>query len=102
MCKYGTHINNLEGLVNGALGIKGQLGVNLGGDTAGDDVENLLAELDEEAVEGVVDLLVNGATLLLAVGDGDVNQLGVLGFLGGGEDERGVGGGILGLVLVDG
>lgn len=92
----------MEGLVDGGLGVKGQAGVDLGGDAAGNDLENLLAKLDEEAVEGVVDLLVNGAALFLAVGQSGVNQLGVLGLLGGGEDERRVGGGILGLVLVDG
>lgn len=40
--------------------------------------------------------------MLLAVLNGGVNQRRVLGLLGGGEDERGVGCGILGLVLLDG
>ena len=39
--------------------------------------------------------------MLLAVLNSVVDQLGVLGLLGGGEDERGVGGGILRLVLLD-
>jgi hypothetical protein len=39
--------------------------------------------------------------LLLAVLDCDVHQLGIFGFLGGGEDERRVGGGILRLVLAN-
>jgi len=38
----------------------------------------------------------------LAVLNSDVNQLGVFGLLGCGEDERWVGGGILGLVFADG
>lgn len=97
-----AYIDDLEGLVDGSLGVKGELGVNLGGDTAGNDLENLLAKLDEEAVEGVVNLSVDVTALGLGVGDGIVNQLGVLGLLGSGEDERRVGGGILGLVLVDG
>ena len=42
------------------------------------------------------------AALALAVLDGTVDKLGVLGLLGGGEDEGRVGGGILGLVLGDG
>ena len=42
-----------------------------------------------------------GPYMLLAIVDGDVHQLGVLGLLGRGEDEGWVGGGILGLVLVD-
>ena len=40
--------------------------------------------------------------MFLAVFDGEVDQLGVLGLLGGSEDEGGVGGGVLRLVLVDG
>jgi hypothetical protein len=40
--------------------------------------------------------------LLLAVLNGDIHQLSILGLLGCGEDERWVGGSILGLVLLDG
>jgi len=40
--------------------------------------------------------------MALAVLDGNVHQLGVFGLLGRREDEGRVGGGILGLVLVDG
>jgi hypothetical protein len=40
--------------------------------------------------------------VLHTVGDSIVNELGVLGLLGGGEDEGGVGGGILRLVLANG
>lgn len=92
----------MESLVDGALGVERQLGVNLGRDAPGNDVENLLAKLDQETVKSEVDLGVGIATLLLGVGNGIVNQLSILGLLGGGEDERRVGGGILGLVLVNG
>ena len=84
------------------LSVKGEPRVHLSRDLAGDDVEDLLAELDEEVVEGGIDLLVDVAAVLLAVLDGGVDELLVLGLLGGSEDERGVGRGILGLVLVDG
>ena len=40
--------------------------------------------------------------MLLAVLNSIVDQLGILGLLGGGEDERWVGGGILRLVLLNG
>jgi hypothetical protein len=40
--------------------------------------------------------------VLLAVLDGGIDELGVLLLLGRGEDQGGVGGGILGVVLVDG
>jgi hypothetical protein len=92
----------VQGLVDRSLGVEGEPRVHLGRDLAGDDLENLLAELDEEAVEGGVDLVVLRAAVLLGVGDGLVYQGGVLGLLGGGEDERRVGRGILGLVLGDG
>ena len=78
------------------------MGVDLGGDLAGDDLEDLGAELDEQAVERELNLLVGRAALGLGVGDGLVDQGGVLGLLGGGEDERGVGRRILRLVLADG
>jgi hypothetical protein len=50
----------------------------------------------------VVNLGVDVATLLLAVLDGNVHQLGVFGLLGGSQDEGRVGGSILGLVLGNG
>jgi hypothetical protein len=40
--------------------------------------------------------------MFLAVGDGSVNELGVLGLLGSGKNQGRVGGGILRLVLADG
>lgn len=40
--------------------------------------------------------------VLLSVGNGGLDELGVFGLLGGGEDQRGVGRGILGLVLSNG
>ena len=40
--------------------------------------------------------------MLLAVGNSVVNELGVLGLLGGSQDQGRVGGGILRLVLVNG
>jgi hypothetical protein len=97
-----TYLDDVEGLVDGALGVEGQLGVDLGRDLAGDDLQDLLAELDQEAVQGGLDLIVDGATLLLAVGNGGVDESGILGLLGSSQDQGGVGGGILGLVLADG
>lgn len=92
----------MKGLVDGSLGVEGEAGVNLGGDLAGNDVEDLLAELNQETVESVVNLGVDVTTLLLSVLNGDVHELGILGLLGGGEDQGRVGGGILGLVLGNG
>lgn len=78
------------------------MGVDLGGDLTGDDLEDLGAELDQEAVERELNLLLGRAALALGVRNGLVDQGGVLGLLGGGEDEGGVGRRILGLVLADG
>lgn len=97
-----TNLDDVQGLVNGGLGVEGQPGIDLSGDLAGDDLEDLLAELDKEAVQSSVDLLVDGLALLLTVGNSSVNEGSVLGLLGSGQDQGWVGGGILGLVLADG
>lgn len=96
------YLDDLEGLVDGTLGVEGQLGVDLSGDLAGDDLKDLLAELNQQAVQGGLDLLVDGLAVLLTVGDGSVDQGSILRLLGGSQDQGGVGGGILGLVLADG
>ena len=96
------YLDDLQGLVHGGLGIERQLGIDLGRDLAGDDLQDLLAELDQQAVQGGVDLLVNGLTLGLAVGNSRVDEGGIVGLLGGSQDQGGVGGSILGLVFADG
>ena len=97
-----TYVNDAEGLLDGDILVEGEAGVDLSGDLAGDDLQDLGTELDEEVVEGHVDLLGDVLAVLLAVGDSIVDELGVLGLLGGGEDEGRVGGGILRLVLANG
>ena len=89
---------------DGFVGVVGEAGVDFGGDAARDDFKDLLAEGDGEFFEGECgDVMVGGfgaggvAGLLEdAVDDGSV-----LGHTGGGGDEGGIGGGILGLVLLD-
>ena len=92
----------MQRLLNAQVLVKGEAGVNLGGDLARHDLENLATELHEQVVEGRVDLIVDILAMLLAVGDGLVDELGVLGLLRRGEDEGRVGGGILRLVLANG
>ena len=92
----------MESLVNRGLGVEGESSIDLGGDLAGDDLQDLGAELNKEVVEGRFDLGSEITTFRLGLSDGFVDQGRVLGLLGGGEDERGVGGGILGLVLANG
>lgn len=96
-----THVDDVQRLFDRRLRVKGEAGVDLGGDLARDDFEDLLAKLDQEAVQGVVDLGVDGAALGLCVFNGHVHQLGVLGLLGSSEDEGRVGGCILGLVFAN-
>jgi hypothetical protein len=97
-----TNLNDAEGLLDGGLGVEREAGIDLGGNLAGDDLEDLLAEQDEETVKGLVDLVVDRATLFLGPRDGAIQEGGVVGLLGGGQDQGGVGGGILGLVLANG
>jgi hypothetical protein len=92
----------VESLLDGGLGVEGEAGVDLGRDLARDNLKDLLAELNEKTVEGVVDLRINVTALLLAVGNSIVDELSIVGLLGGSEDQGGIGGGILGLVLGNG
>ena len=71
----------MQGLVDGGLGVEGEAGIDLGGDLARNDLEDLLAELDQETVEGIIDLLVDVAPLCLGVCDSGVDQLSILGLL---------------------
>lgn len=58
-----VEVDDVQGLVDGGLGVEGEAGVDLGGDLAGDDLQDLLAELDEEVIQGGVDLFVEGFAL---------------------------------------
>lgn len=55
----------MEGLVDGSLGVEREASINLSGDLSGDDLEDLLAELNQETVKGGVDLLVDVAALFI-------------------------------------
>lgn len=102
ICSGTSYVNDVKGLSDGAVNVKGEASVDLGRDAAGNNGENLLAKLDEESVEGGVDLVILVLAVLLAVFDGEVDELCVLLLLGGSEDEGGVGGGVLRLVLGNG
>jgi hypothetical protein len=92
----------VKSLLDSVLGIKGESSIDLGGDLARDDLQDLLTKLNQETVESGIGLLVGITAVLLSVCDGLIDQLGVLGLLRGSEDEGWVGGGILRLVLGDG
>jgi hypothetical protein len=97
-----TYVNDVESLCDGGLCVEREAGVNLSGDLAGNNLEDLATELNEETVKGSINLVILVLAVLLSVLNGIVNELGVLGLLCGGEDQGRVGGGILRLVLVDG
>jgi hypothetical protein len=85
-----VELNDVEGLGDGGLGVKGVTGVDFGRDAAGDDFQDFLAEFDEEAVEGGLDLVVDIVAFLEAVLDCCVDLFCVGGFLGCGEEQRGI------------
>ena len=64
-------------------------------------LENFAAELDKQVVDRGIYLLVDVTALAFTVRNRIVDELCVLGLLGGGEDEGRVGGRILRLVLLD-
>lgn len=92
----------MKGLVNGSLGGERETGIDLSGDLSWDNVQDLLTKLNKELVEGGVNSGVKVLTLLLTVGDSGIDELGVLWLLGGSEDQRWVGGGILWLIFANG
>ena len=56
-------------LVDGRLGVEGQAGVDFGGDAAGNDFQDPLAEGDGEAFEGQLgDILIAGVLALFVAG----------------------------------
>lgn len=101
MSEMDTHLDDVESLVDGGLGIEGETGIDLSRHLSGDNLEDLLSEFDQEAIEGGVGLLVDGLAVLLAVRNSNVDQRSIFWLLGGGEDEGRVGGSILRLVLAN-
>lgn len=96
-----AYLDDVQSLVDGTLGIEGESCVDLSGDLARDDVQDLLSEFDQETIECGINLLVDSLAVFLAVRNSNVDQLGIFGLLGCGKDEGRVRGGILGLVFAD-
>ena len=83
------------------MSIEREASVNFGGDSARNNFQDLVAEFDEESIKCSINLLIEVLAFVLAVLDGDVYEFGVFGLFRCSEDERGVSGGILGLVFAD-
>ena len=95
-------LNDGAALSDGGLGVVGEAGIDFGGDAAGNDGQDLLAEGDGQAFEGQVGHVFIGcafAQLLARVEKYAVDNGLVLRHLRGGGDQRGVGGGVLGAEL---
>jgi len=52
-------VNDVEGFVNGGLFVKGELGVNFGGNLARHNLQDLLSEFHQKHVKGSIDLLLD-------------------------------------------
>ena len=61
-----TYVDDVQRLVHAGLRVERKARVDLGRDLAGDDLENLAAELDEQAVERGVDFLIEVFALSIA------------------------------------
>lgn len=97
-----SHLNDVQGLVNGRLLVEGESRVDLSRHLARDNAQDFLAEQNEEIVKGSINLLICALAMLLAVDDRFVDQLLILGLLGRGENQRWVCGGILRLIFANG
>jgi hypothetical protein len=89
-------------LVNGALLVEREASIDFCRNLSGNDLEDLLAKLNKEAVESSVNLIVHYLSVLLSVNNGSINKLAVFDLLRCGEDQGRVGCGILWLVFSDG
>ena len=94
--------DELFGFRDGGCGVEGKTGVDFGGNTTRNDLEDLKAEEDEDAVEDGFDQSVTGLAGFLEFLDSLLNDAAILGLAGSLKDERGVGGGILRLVFLHG
>ena len=95
--------DDVAGGRNGLFSVVGEACIDLCGDAAGDDFEDLDAESNGQSLEGCGgNLLVGGvgASVFFLL-ENIVHDGLILRHLGGGGDERGIGGRILRLILFD-
>ena len=92
----------MKGLLDTLLGGEGESRIDLGRDLSGNNLQDLAAELHKEVIQCGIDLIIEVLSVLPAILDSGIDELGVFGLLGRSEDQRWVGGGILRLVLGNG
>ena len=97
-----VQVDQPAGLGQRPFGVEAEPGIDLGGDPAGDDLEDLAGEVDEQLVHARVGAGGPVAGGLQGVLDGVVQQVLVLRLLDRLVEQRRVGGRVLGPVLGDG
>ena len=81
MFSANTYINNVKSLFDGSFGVEREPSIDLSGDFAWNDLQNFLAELDEEIVEGSINLVISVLAMGLSVFYRRIDKLGILGLL---------------------
>ena len=87
--------NKAAGLGDETLGIEGEAGVGLGRDASGNNLQNLLAELDQQVVHNLGDKRFAAEGRFPPIGNRPLDEAFVAGHLSGLQDERGVSGRVL-------
>jgi hypothetical protein len=97
-----SHLDNVQSLLNRSFRVKRESCIDFGRHAAGNNLQDLAAELDKEVVKSGIDFLLDAAAVGLAILDGLVNECCVCWLLGCREDKRRIGCCVLRLVLVNG
>ena len=93
--EFFVEADEVAGFFDGGLGVEREAGVHLGGDAAGDDLEDFAAEGDEEVVDDLAVECGAGERGVAVVGDGFFEERLVVGVLDGLVDQGGVRRGVL-------
>lgn len=97
-----TNLDDVESFLNRSLCIKGEPGIHLCRNFAGNDFEYLFSESGQKLIKCRINLFVDRTTLLFAIRNGRVDEAAILGQLGSGEKQRWIRCSILWLELADG
>lgn len=75
----------MQSFGDGGFLVKGETGIDFGGNSSRDDFEDFFSEFNEETVEGGIDLVVNVAAVVLSVLDCCIDEFCVSRFFCGGQ-----------------
>ena len=99
--EHPTYVNDMQCLINASLLVERELCIDFRRNLARNNLQDLTTELHKQIVKCSVDLIIDVLAVLLAILACIIQKLCIFGFLGSCEDQGWVGGGILGLILVD-